>query len=70
MRRFALCVICSKREPMVAPKEMPLLQMVLEIRRDPKHLGSMWVVLVAFTTKIKRSTTYLLHPTPKLVMLL
>jgi hypothetical protein len=55
---------------MGVPKEMALLKMVLEIGRNPSHLGSMWVVLVALTTKLKRSTTYLLHPTPKLMMLL
>jgi hypothetical protein len=49
---------------------MPLLNMVIEIGKDPKHLGNMWVVLVAFTMKLKRSTTYLLPPTPKLIMLL
>jgi hypothetical protein len=49
---------------------MPLLKMVIEIGKDPKHLRNIWVVLVAFTMKIKRSTTYLLPPTPKFIMLL
>ena len=70
MLHFALCVTCLKREPMGVPEEMPFLERVLEIGRDRNHSRSMWVVLLAFTTRLKRSTTYLLRPTLKFIMLL
>ena len=38
--------------------------------KRPEAFRNMWVVFLAFTTKLKRSTTYLSHPTPRLIMLL
>jgi hypothetical protein len=70
MRPFYLYIICSKQDPIGELGVMHLLKVITEIGKDPNHLKNMWVVLLAFTMKLKRNTTYLLHPTPKLMMLL
>jgi hypothetical protein len=53
MRPFALYVICSKQDPIGELGVMHLLKVVIEIGKDPKHFKNMWVVLVAFTMKLK-----------------
>jgi hypothetical protein len=65
---FALYVIFSKRDIIQGVGGDAFVKYDHRDWKRPeafkKHV--MWVVLVAFTMKLKRSTPYLLPPTPKI----